>query len=59
MSAVQPINSETSSSSKLDPPLFMIGMATCHSLTSIEGVLSGDPLDLKVCITHSVWSINL
>ena len=24
----------------------MIGMATCHSLTIIDGVLSGDPLEL-------------
>lgn len=27
---------------------FLIGMATCHSLTIIEGQLSGDPLDLKM-----------
>jgi len=48
LSAIHPISSTASSSSKLDPPLFMIGMATCHSLTTIEGVLSGDPLDLKM-----------
>ncbi len=28
-------------------PLF-VGMATCHSLTLIDGSLVGDPLDLKV-----------
>uniref|UniRef100_A0A8C2Z3D1 ATPase 13A3 n=1 Tax=Cyclopterus lumpus TaxID=8103 RepID=A0A8C2Z3D1_CYCLU len=28
--------------------VFVAGMATCHSLTKIEGVLSGDPLDLKM-----------
>ncbi|XP_030071441.1 polyamine-transporting ATPase 13A3 isoform X1 [Microcaecilia unicolor] len=27
---------------------FIACMATCHSLTKIEGVLSGDPLDLKM-----------
>ncbi|XP_051281643.1 polyamine-transporting ATPase 13A3 isoform X2 [Dicentrarchus labrax] len=27
---------------------FVVGMATCHSLTKIEGELSGDPLDLKM-----------
>lgn len=27
---------------------FLVGMVTCHSLTIIEGKLSGDPLDLKV-----------
>ncbi|KAM5291918.1 polyamine-transporting ATPase 13A3 [Ctenodactylus gundi] len=27
---------------------FIACMATCHSLTRIEGVLSGDPLDLKM-----------
>lgn len=25
---------------------FMVGMATCHSLTIIDGELSGDPLEL-------------
>ena len=25
-----------------------LGMASCHSLTLINGTLSGDPLDLKV-----------
>jgi hypothetical protein len=25
-----------------------LGMASCHSLTLINGVLSGDPLDVKV-----------
>lgn len=27
---------------------FVSCMATCHSLTKIEGQLSGDPLDLKM-----------
>ncbi|KAG2468428.1 AT133 ATPase, partial [Polypterus senegalus] len=27
---------------------FIVGMATCHSLTKIDGKLSGDPLDLKM-----------
>ena len=53
MSAVQqrPSISSYSSSSgngKMEPPLLLMGMATCHSLTIIDGVLSGDPLDLKV-----------
>ena len=26
----------------------LFGMATCHSLTLIDGKLSGDPLDVKV-----------
>ena len=26
----------------------LYGMVTCHSLTIIDGKLSGDPLDLKV-----------
>lgn len=26
----------------------MLAMATCHSLTRIEGIISGDPLDVKV-----------
>ena len=37
---------------------FVIAMATCHSLTRIDGEINGDPLDLKmfeatrwVCIT--------
>lgn len=34
------------SSMPLEP--FLIGMATCHSLTIIDGQLSGDPLDLKM-----------
>lgn len=27
---------------------FLIGMATCHSLTIIENQISGDPLDYKM-----------
>ncbi|XP_069675902.1 polyamine-transporting ATPase 13A3-like isoform X2 [Periplaneta americana] len=27
---------------------FLVGMVTCHSLTIIDGKLSGDPLDLKM-----------
>jgi hypothetical protein len=29
---------------------FLVGMVTCHSLTIIDGKLSGDPLDLKVSV---------
>jgi len=32
----------------LPPSHFLRGLASCHSLTIIEGQLSGDPLDLKV-----------
>ncbi|KAJ7324593.1 hypothetical protein JRQ81_017613 [Phrynocephalus forsythii] len=35
-------------SAKLVKSPFVACMATCHSLTKIEGVLSGDPLDLKM-----------
>lgn len=34
--------------SELDNGPLMECLATCHSLTLIEGVLSGDPLDLKM-----------
>lgn len=35
-----------------DHPLFK-GMLVCHSLTLIDGKLSGDPLDTKVkCLFH-------
>jgi cation-transporting P-type ATPase 13A2 len=27
---------------------FVVGMASCHSLTMIDGHLNGDPLDLKL-----------
>ena len=30
------------------PGPMLYGMATCHSLTTIEGKLTGDPLDLKM-----------
>lgn len=36
------------SAARSEPPLLVMGMATCHSLTIIDGVLSGDPLDLKM-----------
>ncbi|NXM81494.1 AT133 ATPase, partial [Oenanthe oenanthe] len=39
---------ETASSESLLKSEFVACMATCHSLTKIEGVLSGDPLDLKM-----------
>ncbi|KAJ7397209.1 putative cation-transporting ATPase 13A3 isoform X1 [Pitangus sulphuratus] len=35
-------------SESLQKSEFVACMATCHSLTKIEGVLSGDPLDLKM-----------
>ncbi|VDP85317.1 unnamed protein product [Schistosoma mattheei] len=34
--------------SKLDYGPLVECMATCHSLTQIDGVLSGDPLDVKM-----------
>ncbi|XP_072264310.1 polyamine-transporting ATPase 13A3 [Pyxicephalus adspersus] len=35
-------------SEKLIKSQFVACMATCHSLTKIDGVISGDPLDLKM-----------
>lgn len=34
--------------SQMEPCHMFYGLVTCHSLTIIEGQLSGDPLDLKV-----------
>uniref|UniRef100_A0A8D3C513 Polyamine-transporting ATPase 13A3 n=1 Tax=Scophthalmus maximus TaxID=52904 RepID=A0A8D3C513_SCOMX len=42
-----PPESEAAKESRVDSA-FVAGMATCHSLTKIEGELSGDPLDLKM-----------
>ncbi|XP_042314211.1 LOW QUALITY PROTEIN: polyamine-transporting ATPase 13A3 [Sceloporus undulatus] len=39
---------ESACSEALVKSPFVACMATCHSLTKIEGVLSGDPLDLKM-----------
>uniref|UniRef100_A0A8C3PQR8 Polyamine-transporting ATPase 13A3 n=1 Tax=Calidris pygmaea TaxID=425635 RepID=A0A8C3PQR8_9CHAR len=39
---------ESACSESLLKSEFVACMATCHSLTKIEGVLSGDPLDLKM-----------
>ncbi|NXM65578.1 AT133 ATPase, partial [Serilophus lunatus] len=39
---------ERACSESLQKSEFVACMATCHSLTKIEGVLSGDPLDLKM-----------
>lgn len=39
--------SEAAKESLVNTP-FVACMATCHSLTKIEGELSGDPLDLKM-----------
>lgn len=36
---------------------FLIGMATCHSLTIIDGQLSGDPLDLKM-FESTTWLLE-
>lgn len=36
--------------SRLVNTLFVACMATCHSLTNIDGQLSGDPLDLKMFV---------
>lgn len=46
--SVQRRNSSSGSAPLIEPPLLLMGMATCHSVTIIDGVLSGDPLDLKV-----------
>ncbi|XP_052082525.1 polyamine-transporting ATPase 13A3-like isoform X4 [Mytilus californianus] len=40
------LDKEYTDLSKVDNDNFISAMATCHSLTLIEGVLSGDPLDL-------------
>ena len=34
-------------------------MATCHSLTRIEGELSGDPLDLKMFLSTNWVGLSL
>ena len=34
--------------STLPPSPLLYSMATCHSLTTIDGELTGDPLDLKM-----------
>lgn len=47
------------SSKGLEPPLLLTGMATCHSLTIIDGVLNGDPLDLKVRFDYDQESRKL
>ena len=60
MSVIQSLIS--TSSGKAEPPLMLMCMATCHSLTVIDDVLSGDPLDLKVSLTNmhsSLLSIEL
>ncbi|XP_045161334.2 polyamine-transporting ATPase 13A3-like isoform X2 [Mercenaria mercenaria] len=36
---------------------FMVGMATCHSLTIIDGVLSGDPLEL-IMFESTGWELT-
>ncbi|XP_060580434.1 polyamine-transporting ATPase 13A3-like [Ruditapes philippinarum] len=36
---------------------FMVGMATCHSLTIIDGVLSGDPLEL-IMFESTGWELS-
>lgn len=43
---------------------FVACMATCHSLTKIDGQLSGDPLDLKMFeatgwVSDRNWTFNL
>lgn len=50
--AVSPINKDQfvviNDPSTLDFGPFMAGMATCHSLTVIDGEIRGDPLDLQM-----------
>ena len=36
---------------------FVQGMATCHSLTTIEGKLSGDPIDV-IMFEGTGWSLE-
>lgn len=38
----------TEDASLLSRGPLLYAMATCHSLTRIDGVLSGDPLDMKM-----------
>lgn len=42
------LSEETAYKENLVKSRFVACMATCHSLTKIEGQLSGDPLDLKM-----------
>jgi hypothetical protein len=51
---VQKRNSSCSGSANnlIEPPLLLMGMATCHSVAIIDGVLRGDPLDLKVKVFY-------
>lgn len=42
------LSEETAYKENLVKSQFVACMATCHSLTKIEGQLSGDPLDLKM-----------
>ncbi|KAM4575187.1 polyamine-transporting ATPase 13A3 isoform 1-T1 [Fundulus diaphanus] len=42
------LSEETAQKENLVKSQFVACMATCHSLTKIEGQLSGDPLDLKM-----------
>lgn len=42
------LSEETAYKENLVKTRFVACMATCHSLTKIEGQLSGDPLDLKM-----------
>lgn len=39
----------------IQPGHLLYAMATCHSLTVIDGNISGDPLDIKVCITSQCF----
>lgn len=43
--------------SRLEHGPLLHGMATCHSLTSINGQLTGDPLDLKM-FQATGWSLQ-
>ena len=36
---------------ELSPGPLLFAMATCHSLTRINGELSGDPLDMKMFLS--------
>ncbi len=61
----QDVSEENAYKENLVKSQFVACMATCHSLTKIEGQLSGDPLDLKmfeatgwVSSSISIWKHN-
>ncbi|KAL4220880.1 hypothetical protein ACF0H5_019146 [Mactra antiquata] len=43
--------------SKMDRDEFLVGMATCHSLTIIDGEISGDPMDV-IMFNSTKWNLE-